>query len=618
MQIAKYFAKFGIDIDPNVLKNIQTTFNKMEKMAEQMDKKLQKLESNKNKLVLANLKLKEQAIQKSLDKEYDMKKRAADRDNKLAERQAKAARDREYKLQNFGREFNPYKAESAAYAHQRKMEQYANDQKRYAALEASSRGRWSPQLLARQGVQQWTPPAKPSLAERMFTNGKNAWGTAKFGAGAVAGTAGMLARFGPAALGAAGGFLALKGVSDRSQRVQAADLGLESVLAAYGLENKHDQIFNRYKKFSSSIGVDWLGGADQFNSFLSSAMGMGVSTNKAIDQYEGISSYARAMHLDPYKQKLVMQGLRDMLGKGTVQAEEWKKQIGGNLPGGVAAFAEAYQRMTGGKLTGQESIAAFISDASKGKIASAPLIEHFSEVLKNKSQKGLEVTRTSAQTAQANLANQFNQMFNLANKGGLDKNFADLFNGLTDALRDITPILQTGFTGLGHGMSVLGSAMKGVASLFGIKEETTVGGKSLVDQAAGIDPNDKGSRRKLYDLRNAYTDKRLDAIKTAKGMSYGEQFWDGIFHPNQYHDDREKLRNEFDLLVNSKRSSSNSMQSNIMSKMTGFNASTMESSGSGISISNSTFNVTANDPHTLMDQLHKVVIAHNSPEVGGK
>lgn len=622
MQIAKYFAKFGIDIDPNVLKNIQTTFDKMQKMAEQMDKKLQKLESGKNKNVLANLKAKEAALARSLDKEYALNRSAASKEARAQDRELKASKvrqERAYKLQNFGREFNPYKAESAAY----KYQDYLGEQKRLSALSNSGipRGKdlWGDNLRARQGVQMWSPtvPSKPSLIERMANNARSAWGAGKTGAGVITGGAGVLSRFGPTALGGAAGFLALKGISDKSQRVQAADLGLESVLAAYGLEGKHDKIFNRYKNFSSSIGVDWLGGADQFNSFLSSAMGMGVSTGKAQDQYEGISSYARAMHLDPYKQKLVMQGLRDMLGKGTVQAEEWKKQIGGNLPGGVAAFAEAYQKMTGGKLTGQASIAQFINDAGKGKISSAPLIENFAEVLKGKSAKGLEVTKTSAQTAQANLSNQFNQMFNLANKGGLDKNFADLFNGLTEALKDLTPAIKSGLTGLGHTLSVLGAIVRKVGDKLGISGEEEVSGqtfkKNLINKAAGLSPNDD---QQIY-LKNAYLDRRLEESQTAKGMTYGDQVIYKFTHPTDWKNERMKFSQEFEFLTNAKKSSSASLQSSNLSKMTGFNASTM--SNSGFSITNSTFHISGvQDIQSLESQLRNTVNAHNSPEAGGK
>lgn len=629
MQIAKYFAKFGIDIDPNVLKNIQTTFNKMEKMAEQMDKKLQKLESSKNKLVLSNLKLKEAAIQKSLDKEYSLNRHAADKEARAQEREAKAARSRQernFKLQNFGREFNPYKAENAAYAQQARLQKYQEEQRRLASQAPSGpRGvdLWGANLRARQGVQQWSPsaPVKYSLAERMRNSIRGSGG---MGAGVAAGGMGMLSRFGPAALGGAGAFFALKGISEKSQRVQAADLGLESVLAAYGLENKHDKIFNRYKKFSSSIGVDWLGGADQFNSFLSSAMGMGVSTDKAQSQYEGISSYARAMHLDPYKQKLVMQGLRDMLGKGTVQAEEWKKQIGGNLPGGVAAFAEAYQRMTGGKLTGQASIAQFINDAGKGKISSAPLIEQFADVLRNKSAKGLEVTKSSAQTAQANLSNQYNQMFNLANKGGLDKNFADLFNGLTEALRDLTPVIKASFTGLGNSLSLFGAIVKRVAAKLGISDSDDAAGQTfrtgVLNKASAISPSERNGELKLGRLRKSYGESRIAELLSNKGIGYGDQKFYKSEHPEEWQALKLQATREFELFTNAKRSSSSSIQSSMMSKMTGFNANTMTSSGgSGISVTNSTFHITGvQDMQSFETQLRNVVNAHNSPEAGGK
>jgi hypothetical protein len=99
--------------------------------------------------------------------------------------------------------------------------------------------------------------------------------------------------------------------------------------------------------------------------------------------------------------------------------EELTGQIAEALPGGVALFADAYQRQSGGNLKGTEAIQA-LRDAMEKRQVKGDILPIAAQIASEKAASGLSLASKASQAEQARAQNALNDQAITASKGGVE------------------------------------------------------------------------------------------------------------------------------------------------------------------------------------------------------
>jgi tape measure domain-containing protein len=95
------------------------------------------------------------------------------------------------------------------------------------------------------------------------------------------------------------------------------------------------------RRTASSLGLDLLGVAEGYKTFAASSKMAGQSTDETNRQFLAVTKAVAAMGLSTDDAKGVFLALGQIMGKGTVQAEELRGQIGERLPGAFNLAAKS-------------------------------------------------------------------------------------------------------------------------------------------------------------------------------------------------------------------------------------------------------------------------------------
>lgn len=259
---------------------------------------------------------------------------------------------------------------------------------------------------------------------------------------AAGGLGGLAARmYGPALALGLGGY-GLGTINRRNQEVISAQLTTQAVVEAAGLGGQGPQAFEWLRAQGNRIGFDYMSQSESYNNFLSNALGAGMDLQGSQDIYLGFAEYARAMGITPARNKLVMNALSQMMGKGTVSMEELKRQMAESMPGTMDVFATAYAEMTKSGKTGQEALADLYKAVPTGKVKSAELLPIVQRILRERAAPKLDIAMKTSQAEQARLQNMMSDMSIVASKSGVESGFARLFRSLTAAMKEAQPAIE--------------------------------------------------------------------------------------------------------------------------------------------------------------------------------
>lgn len=137
--------------------------------------------------------------------------------------------------------------------------------------------------------------------------------------------------------------------------------------------------------------------------------------------------------------------------------EELSGQLAESLPGAVSLFAEAYQRQTGGNLSGTESIQA-LQAAMKKRLVRGDILNTAATIASERAAPSLAMSARTSQSEQARFENTTNDLIRLANQSGVEQGYARLFRTLNDGLQESGPLvkaLSEGFNTLTERVRVL-------------------------------------------------------------------------------------------------------------------------------------------------------------------
>lgn len=268
-------------------------------------------------------------------------------------------------------------------------------------------------------------------------------------AGGVSRTRGMPSLLGPAIALGLGGY-GLGALNRRNQEVVSAQLQSSAVVQqAGGTAEQGAASFQYLRQEGQRIGFNYLDASGDYNKLISGLTGSGIGLKESQKVFSGFAELARVNKLDKTTQNRLFRALSQVAGKGKLMSEELTGQIAEALPGGTALFAQAYQQQIGGNKTGAEAIQQLLDDMKKGKVKSSILTYAGSAASQRANQGGALATASQAsQAEQARYQNTVNDMAVLASGAGVEEGFARIFRTLNAGLSesgDLVKKLSEGF-----------------------------------------------------------------------------------------------------------------------------------------------------------------------------
>lgn len=220
----------------------------------------------------------------------------------------------------------------------------------------------------------------------------------------------------------------VKNIYQTTKQLQSMDLALKMVSGSQS-EFSSNQVF--LTQLAEQYGIEIKGLTKNFTEFWVASKGkLEAEQIKAI--FTSISKSVAVMGLSVEQQDSAFLALQQMMSKGTVQAEELKKQLGNALPGAVKAATMAYQALHPELQVTEEM---FMKQMKAGKVLSSELLPELAKAYEKL--YGIEnVQRAETlQAAQERLSNSWTQMvrnMNSSETGGISRFFKFVLDGLTE------------------------------------------------------------------------------------------------------------------------------------------------------------------------------------------
>lgn len=271
-------------------------------------------------------------------------------------------------------------------------------------------------------------------------------GVSRRGAAVTGGIAGGVSRLYAPALGLALGGYGLSQLNQRNQQVVSAELQSQSVIQQAMGDSYTPEAgkasFAWLKREANDTGFNYLDAVPSYNKLLSGVTGAGMSVQQGQGIFKGFSQLARVQKLDKVQQGRLFKGLSDVAGKDQLMSEELTGQLAEVLPGAVSLFAEAYQRQTGGKLTGSASTKA-LRAAMKDRKVTGSILTVAGEIAAERAAPGLEKAKTASQAEQQRYQNAVTDLAVVASDAGVEEGFARIFRTLNAGLSESNDLVKT-------------------------------------------------------------------------------------------------------------------------------------------------------------------------------
>lgn len=258
---------------------------------------------------------------------------------------------------------------------------------------------------------------------------------------------GVSGLYGPAIALGLGGY-GLGALNQRNQQVVAAQLQTNAVVQqAGGTAAEGGQAFSWLREQGQRVGFNYLEAAPDYAKLLSGLTGAGMSVKEGQGVYKGFAELSRVNKLDRVQQQRVFRALSQIAGKNKLQSEELQGQLAESLPGAVSLFARAYQAQTGGNKTGQEAITELLAAMKKGQVKGS-ILTYAGQLASQQAQPGLAAASTASQAEQARYQNSLSDLAIVASNAGVEEGFARIFRTLNAGLsesNDLVKVLAEGF-----------------------------------------------------------------------------------------------------------------------------------------------------------------------------
>lgn len=323
-----------------------------------------------------------------------------------------------------------------------------------------------------------------------------------------------------AALGSVVVAIAFKGSIDASIRLQQLE---NRMLAATKSSQDAARAMGFVRAEAERLGLVFTTAADGFAGFSASALRSGLSFSQTKQIFSDIATAATSLQLPVERVQLVFKALEQIAGKGTVQMEELKGQLGDSLPGAVEIAAKAMGKTT----------AEFLKMVEAGEVLAVDFLPKFSAAIKDELGGAAVEGADSLLAATNRLKNAFFDLQTEFAKSGIADAYKDSVNGIADVFKD--PAFLQAINDIGAGMAQIARQMAQNIGLFneffGITEKAGLAKMNgriadLQGSPGGIfdNPIDRSLRSaelKQLEARRDQTVKVMEAEKQLAGFKSG-------------------------------------------------------------------------------------------------
>lgn len=151
---------------------------------------------------------------------------------------------------------------------------------------------------------------------------------------------------------AAAGFIGFQAVKRGVGDLLDAQLKMQSIhytlLAATGSAQLAGKAFEFVQDRAHVLGLDLQPTAEGFAKLSASASALGVPMKDQMDLFDAYAKSSTALHLSSEQSNRALLALEQMFGKGKIQAQELRLQLGQAIPGAAARFQNAVMEMVKG------------------------------------------------------------------------------------------------------------------------------------------------------------------------------------------------------------------------------------------------------------------------------
>ena len=218
----------------------------------------------------------------------------------------------------------------------------------------------------------------------------------------------------------------VKNIYQTTKQLQSLDLALKMVSGSQS-EFSNNQVF--LTQLAEQYGIEIQGLTKNFTEFWVASKGK-LEAEEIKEIFTSISKSVAVMGLSVEQQDSAFLALQQMMSKGTVQAEELKKQLGNALPGAVKAATMAYQALHPEMKVTEEL---FMKQMKAGKILSSELLPELAkayEVLYGIENVNRAETLAAAQNRLSNSWTEMVRTMSESKTGGIQSFFKIVLEGL--------------------------------------------------------------------------------------------------------------------------------------------------------------------------------------------
>lgn len=203
--------------------------------------------------------------------------------------------------------------------------------------------------------------------------------TAESGGNGAGGVAGLVAasRAGVTGLAGYAGYSGLQALNEQVNSIQARVIKGDTAKmllgqAVGGSETRKQNALEWYRNTTNRYGLDAENGISSFNTAVTLQRGQGISTRESLKNYDSFLQRFTLRHLTSDQQQGSLRQITQILGRGTVQAEDLNSLVENGDPEIKNLIREAWARRTNYK--GQNMASDYAKAQKAGKVTSEDLL----------------------------------------------------------------------------------------------------------------------------------------------------------------------------------------------------------------------------------------------------
>ncbi len=491
MQIAKYFATFGIKVDQKSLDRINTILKKLEGHVKKYHAKIDTLENKTTTAKIKNLDKVAKHQNQKMDSHVYLHKKHLEKVGKQEESAAKKRlaaisrieRSVKYWTPPVGRQAAANKATGFVY---KQPSGYIKNASAWLPSQGSNMRSQFAEYYGKQAASNSSYHNVDSLHARALRDNttydyNRSWqgrasnvmgkvGTASSRAGAAFRNTGRNAFMMTGIVGSAG--YLMNTVTDRALLADAAyRTVLNSVQSVGGSKEEAQKRYQEIIAYSKDIGINYLSAMPDYAKMIASGVGIkGTTIQSMTDTFKAYTQVASAFNLTPEQTKLFLRGVTQSISKNKLMAEEYTGQILEHAP--VApAYQEGFRRMQEAKgiiLSKDEVPDALRAEMKAGNVNTIELNKYMLQVFKERYLPLVEEGRKGLAYSVNNFQNAINESFDPFTNPESNVKLKAAWNSLTEAAVKLAPVLTDLAVFFAENFSVI---INKLGSWFGIDVE---------------------------------------------------------------------------------------------------------------------------------------------------